>query len=143
MSSSEAESFDLFDEVLNLEEKYTISGWEDGFREGRTKAHAEGVDEGRKQGALIGRELGAIRGVVGTFLEVSVTIEKAFVPVSKRELGLLQKLASLIDVFDLSNPDRDTFQAEYDRIHANFRVWRVLRAQSIESSTTQTTSLDF
>jgi hypothetical protein len=118
-SGQAAESGDIFESSVNLEDQHIQQGYNEGFKDGLELGKAEGRDVGLKTGFEIGEELGFYRGCIDVWkaaFEVEPTIFSARVQKN------LKQLEELADKYPLLDPENESVQDILESMRIKFRA---------------------
>ncbi|KAJ8499262.1 hypothetical protein OPV22_009814 [Ensete ventricosum] len=119
MEQKLADTWDIFDSVVYLDESLRQEGFEDGYKDGLVSGKEEGKEVGLKMGFQVAEELGFYQGCVDVWNSVIQADSGAF---SSRLQKSVQQLGDLLRKYPLLDPENEQVQEMMDAIRLKFRI---------------------
>lgn len=118
-SGQAAESADIFESSVNIEDQHIQQGYNEGFKDGVELGKSEGRDVGLKTGFETGEELGFYRGCINIW-KAAIEVEPTLF--SARVQKNLKQLEELADSYPLLDPENESVQDILGAMRTKFRV---------------------
>mmetsp|Transcript_43441 Transcript_43441/g.77765 ORF Transcript_43441/g.77765 Transcript_43441/m.77765 type:complete len:142 (-) Transcript_43441:368-793(-) len=129
MPSRSADTGDIFDGAVLLDEQHRNDGFVEGFRDGKVSGVKEGWQLGAQRGFHLAQEVGFIAGCCSVWQQRGADGERSMGPRTKRAV---EALALQIHTFPLHDPSNTAIDESLADLKAKFKAIVAMMGQTRE-----------